>query len=146
MARRILGRSPVIGKRWPYRFFNFLPNKQVWKYLTWQSGGLAPEPDFQLGKAMADCRRLLIIVPADLQDLLVALPVIQSLVQELPKTAIKFLADKGTETLLNAIFGSERVVILDPEQFFWGEMHFREVLRGVQAFRPDLALNLRTET
>ena len=146
MARRILGRAPGIGKRWPHRALNFLPAKQLWKYLEWKSGGRGVETAFQLGKALTDCRRILVLLPDSFQDILVILPVLQSLAQDLPDLELLLLGDREDAPFLAALFGPDKVAPMDPEGLYWGEPHFRELERLVQAFQPDMALDLKQST
>jgi hypothetical protein len=146
MARRKLGRDPEIGKRWPYKTLNYLPPKQLWKFLTWKSGGDLPDAPFQLGKALSDKLRMLILVPEDLQQVLVALPVVQSLVNDLPGVDLLILAPIPLTGFLAALFGPDRVLGVDDGNFHWGEAHFQNLVRSASAFRPQLCINLRLET
>jgi hypothetical protein len=104
---------------------------------------LSTEPAFNLGKTMAECRRILIIAPETFQDLLVAMPVIQAIVHEVKDVVVQLLAGPQEAAFLAAIFGRDRVWALDADQFFLGEAHFRALLQSVQTFRPDLTINLR---
>lgn len=145
MAIRILDREPRLGKRWPYRILNFLPSGRLWSYLTWKSGGNRPEAPFEICKGLQEARRLLIVLPEDVEEMLIALPVVQSHFQALPEAAIWLLAGPLETPFLSSIFGSERLLTLDPEQFFLGEEHFQDLRVRVQGMRPDMVLNFRTD-
>jgi hypothetical protein len=146
MARRKLGREPEIGKRWPYKALNYLPPKQLWRFLTWKSGGKLPDAPFQLGKALSNKIRLLILLPEDLQQVLTAFPVVQSLVNDLPGVDLLILAPSPMTGFLAALFGPDRVLGIDNGNFLWGEAHFQNLVRSASAFRPQLCINLRLET
>ena len=146
MPRRNLGRDPRIGIRWPYKALNYLPSKQLWNYLTWKSGGNQPAPPFQLGKSLAETRRVLIALPDDFQEILVAFPMVQSLVQGLPQAEFLFLVDQQSAGFVFSLFGPDRAVAIHWEQFHWGERHFQETVLRASAFRPELSINLRGET
>lgn len=146
MLRRNLGRDPRIGIRWPYKALNFLPSKQLWNYLTWKSGGNQANPPYQLGKSLTEARRVLIALPDDFQEILVAFPVVQSLVQGLPQAEFLFLVDQQSAGFIFSLFGPDRAVGILWNQFHWGEPHFRETVLRAGSFRPDLTLNLRGET
>src|SRR5882757_4828962 len=92
MARRNLGREPEIGKRWPYKALNYVPSRQLWKFLTWKSGGNLSDPPFNLGKTLSTRFRLLIVLPEDFRQILIAFPVIQNLVQDRPDSDFLILA------------------------------------------------------
>ncbi len=146
MARRKLGREPEIGKRWPYKTLNYLAPNQLWKFLTWKSGGNLPDAPFQLGKVLSDKIRLLILLPEDFQQVLLAFPVVQSLINDLPGSEFLLLAPQPLAGFLGALFGTHRVAAIRDEDFHWGEPHFQEMLRTVAAFRPGMSINLRRET
>ncbi|HKP96136.1 MAG TPA: hypothetical protein VJ385_10295 [Fibrobacteria bacterium] len=146
MARRNLGREPEIGKRWPYKALNYLPSRQLWKYLTWKSGGDFAAPPFSLGKALSGRLRILIRLPEDFRQILIAFPVVQSLIQDLADSEFLFLTRQEWVGFLSALFGPDRILGMRAEDFQWGEPHFQEVVRSTGAFRPDLILNLGEET
>ncbi|MDB5050986.1 MAG: hypothetical protein JWO30_4057 [Fibrobacteres bacterium] len=146
MARRNLGREPEIGKRWPYKALNYLSSNQLWKFLTWKSGGQLGDPPFQLGKTLSGRLRLLILLPDDFQEILVAFPVIQSLIQGLTDSEFLLLTRQHLTGFLSALFGPDRVLGVRSEDFRWGEPHFLELIRTVAAFRPELSINLGAET
>jgi hypothetical protein len=146
MVRRNLGRAPGIGKRWPYKALDYLPPKHLWKYLAWKSDGAAPESPFQLGKALSGCRKALIVLPESFQEILVAFPVIQSLVQDRPDTQFLLLTRQDLTGFLASLFGTDRVVGLRPEELYWGEPHLKALLSALRDFGPDLTLNLRAST
>lgn len=145
MARRNPGRTPVIGKRWPYKSLNYLPPKQLWKFLAWKSGGTLPEASFHLGKSLTEARRILIVLPEGFQEILVAFPMVQCLVQDRPGSEFLFLADQDLAGFVSALFGPERVLGIRSGEFFWGEVHFRELVARATAFRADISINLRGE-
>jgi hypothetical protein len=146
MARGNLGRNPAIGKRWPYKALNYLPSKRLWKYLTWKSGGDLSGPPFTLDKNLSGPLKILIRLPEDLQSILVAFPAVQCLVQELPESEFLFLAPQSLTGFLSAMFGPERILGVQPQEFHWGEPHFQELVRATAAFKPDMVLNLGSET
>ncbi len=150
MARRILGRVPGIGKRWPYRALNFLPSRQLWKYLAWKSrgraDGLGVEAPFHLGNALNDCRRILVILPDSFQEILLALPVLQSLVHDLPETEWQFLGNQSDLPFLAAIFEPDQLLGIFSEDLFWGETHFQNLEKTLKGFQPNLTVNLRRST
>ncbi len=146
MAGRILDHDPKVAKRWPYRTLNFLPSRQLWRYLTWKSGGKGPETQFEIGKALQETRRILIALPESLEELLIALPVVQAHFQSLPEAAIWLLAGPRETPFLSSIFGSERLLTLQPEEFYIGEEHYKDLLSRVQGMRLDMVLNFRADT
>ncbi len=146
MARRNLGREPEFGKRWPYKALNYLPSRQLWKYLTWKSGGDLGDPPFDLCKTLSGPIRLLIRLPEDFGQILVAFPVVQSLIKALSGSEILILARQDRVGFLSALFGPDRILGMREADFRWGEPHFQELVRSVAAFRPGLILNLGEET
>jgi hypothetical protein len=146
MARRILGRPALIAKSWPHRALNFLPPKQLWKYLSWKSGNLGKESAFSLGKSLADCRRILVLAPETFQEILIAIPVLQSLAFELPESELQILAHAENTDFLAGIFASEKVVGINTDEFYWGEPHLRELEVQIRNYKPNLVLNFRTST
>lgn len=146
MALKNPGGLPGIGKRWPYKALNFLPDRQLWKYLDWKSPARPPDAPFDLGKSLTECKRILIAMPDGFQDNLVAFPVVQSLVQERPDSQFHFLIDHRLTGFLAAVLGSDRVTGIRWEDVYWGEPHFQELQRATAAFRPDLSLNFRSGT
>ena len=146
MPRRNLGRDPRIGIRWPYKALNYLPSKQLWNYLTWKSGGNQVAPPFQLGKSLSEARRVLVALPDDFQEILVAFPVVQSLVKGLPQAEFLFLVDQQSAGFVFSLIGPDRAVSILWDQFHWGEPHFRDTVLRAGSFRPDLSINLRAET
>lgn len=145
MAGRILDRDPRVAKRWPYRTLNFLPSRQLWRYLAWKSGGHGPETPFEIGKALRETRRILMAMPESLEELLIALPVVQAHLQALPEAAIWLLAGPRETPFLSSIFGRERLLTLAPEDFYIGEEHFKDLLSRVQGMRLDMVLNFRAD-
>lgn len=143
MPNPILASASQIGKRWPYRFLNFLPPRQVWRFLTWRSGGALPMPPFDLGPALREARRLLLVLPEDPREMLVSIPVIQAYFRALPEAAIWLLAGPRESDFLAGLYGRERLFILDPERFHLGEEHFKELRGRLEGMRPDMVLNLR---
>jgi hypothetical protein len=97
-----------------------------------------------LTKALTETRRILMVLPEPVPDLLVALPVVQAHVQALPEAAIWLLAGPAEAPFLSSIFGRERVLTLDPADFFVGEDHFNDLLGRLRGMRPDLVLNFRS--
>lgn len=146
MIHPILDRDPKVGKRWPYRLLNFLPSRQLWRYLTWQSGGIRSQEPFEVTQALSGSSRILVVLPEGLERLLIALPVVQALFQALPKVAIWLISGPRETPFLAGIFGRERMLSVDPAQFFLGEDHFKELLARLQGMRPDLILNFRTQS
>lgn len=145
MAGRMLDRAPRVAKRWPYRTLNFLPSGQLWRYLAWKSGGNRLASPFEVGKALRETRRILMVLPEQLEELLVSLPVVQAHFQALPEAAIWLLAGPAETPFLSSIFGRERLLTLMPEDFYLGEEHFQDLLGRVQGMRPDLVLNFRAD-
>jgi hypothetical protein len=145
MARRNPGRTPLIGKRWPYKSLNYLPTRQLWKYLTWKSGGTQPEAPFHLGKSLSEARRILVVLPDGFQEILVAFPMVQCLVQDLPGSEFLFLTGHDLAGFVSALFGPDRVLGMRPEEFYWGEVHFRELVARAAGFRADVSINLRED-
>lgn len=135
---------PKVAKRWPHRLLNFLPSRQLWRYLTWQSGGLGPEMPFDIGKELSGADRVLMLLPDSLPELLIALPTVQAHFQALPKAAIWLMAGPRETPFLSSIFGRERMLVLEPEQFFLGEGHFQDLLGRLQGMRADAVINFRT--
>jgi hypothetical protein len=146
MARRNLGREPEIGKRWPYKALNYLSSNQLWKYLTWKSGGEFADPPFQLGKTLSGRLRILILLPDDFQQILIAFPMIQSLIQDLPDSEFMLLTGQEWTGFLAALFGPDRVLGIRSGDFHWGEPHFQEMVRSAAAFRPEVSINLCEDT
>jgi hypothetical protein len=146
MARGNPGRAPLIGSRWPYKALNYLPSKQLWKYLTWKSGGDHSGPPFTLDKNLSGPLKILIRLPEDLQSILVAFPAVQCLVQGMPQSEFLFLAPQPLTGFLSAMFGPERILGVQAQEFHWGEPHFQELVRATAAFKPDLILNLAQGT
>ena len=146
MALTILGRSQRIAKRWPYKALNFLPNQQIQNYLAWKSrikGEVAP---FHLGNAIFESHRILILLPDTFPEILLTIPVLQSLVQNFPEGKLQLLVDDRFTSFLASLFGPESVVGWVPENFYWGESHFNEVENKTQGFKPQLAISLRQNT
>src|SRR4051812_13721831 len=108
MARRNLGREPEIGKRWPYKALNYLPSRQLWKYLTLKSGGKLADPPFSLGKTLSGNLRLLIRLPEDFRQILIAFPVVQCLIHDLAGSEFLLLAPQNRVGFLSALFGPDR--------------------------------------
>lgn len=146
MTRRIPDLDRRIGKRWPSRFLNFLPVPQLWKYLVWRSGGDAPGPEFQLRKTMTDCRRILVVAPETFQETLVALPVIETIIHGVKDVSVRLIAWPREAAFLSGVFGRDKVLTLEPEGFYLREPHFQELLKSIQAFRPDVTVNFRTHS
>jgi hypothetical protein len=103
-------------------------------------------PPFTLDKNLSGPLRILIRLPEDLQSVLVAFPAVQCLVQELPESEFLFLAPQPLTGFLSAMFGPERILGAQPQEFHWGEPHFQELVRATSAFKPDMVLNLARET
>ena len=146
MALKNPGGVPGIGKRWPYKALNFLPDRQLWKYLDWKSPARQPAVPFDLGKSLTECKRILIALPDGFQENLVALPVVQSLIQERPETEFLFLIDHSLTGFLAAVLGSDRVTGIRWDEVYWGEPHFQDLARTAAAFRPEVTLNFRSDT
>jgi hypothetical protein len=143
MALRNPGGPPGIGKRWPYKALNFLSERRVWDYLRSKSGARTAEEPFHLGPALTGSKRILLALPAGLQENLVAFPVIRSLVRERPDTVFHFLAEQELTAFLAALLGHDRVAGIRREDLYWGEPHFLELRRAAGEFRPDISINLR---
>ncbi len=146
MLRRNLGRDPGIGIHWPYKSLNYLPSRQLWKYLTWKSGGSLPDQPFQLGESLTRVRRILIALPDDFQEILIAFPVVQSLVQAHPQADFLFLVDQASAGFIFSLYGPDRALGIRWDQFFWGESHFNDLVRSAATFRPEVSINLREDT
>lgn len=146
MALRNPGGPPGIGKRWPYKALNFLPERRLWDYLRSKSGSYGGEEPFRLGTALSGCKRILIALPEGLQENLVAFPVIRSLVRERPDTVFHFIAEQELTAFLAALLGHDRVAGIRREDLYWGEPHFLELRRVTEEFRPDISINLREWT
>jgi len=136
--------APRVAKRWPHRLLNFLPSRQLWRYLTWQSGGLAPEAPFDVGKALSGADRVLMLLPETLPELLIVLPTVQAHFSALPKAAIWLMAGPRETPFLSSIFGRERMLVLEPEHFYLGEGHFQDLLGRLQGMRGDVVINFRS--
>ena len=144
MALRNPGGLPGIGKRWPYKALNFLPERKMWQFLRAKSrAGSGGEP-FRLREALTGCKRILIALPEGLQENLVAFPVVRSLVRGRPDTDFLFLADHYLTAFLAALLGHDRVLGIRPDDLYWGEPHFLELRRVSREFRPDISINLRS--
>ncbi|MEO6097005.1 MAG: hypothetical protein ABIW76_15535, partial [Fibrobacteria bacterium] len=146
MPRINLGRAPGIGIRWPYKALNYLPPRHLWKYLTLKSGGQRFDAPFQLGKSLSNLRRVLIALPEDFQEILIAFPVVQSLVQALPKTEFMFLVPQDSAGFISSLYGPDRALAVRPMEFHWGEPHFQVLVKTAAGFQADISLNLRSET
>ncbi len=146
MASRILGRDSGIGKRWPYRALNILPSKHIWRYLAWKSNSKADKQAFDLGQTLNDCGRMLILLPDSLSEVLICLPIIQSLLFKKTDLEIQFLTNQGHGIILGSIFGNAEVLEIFPSDLFWGEPHFRGLEAGVKKFKPEVVLNFRDST
>lgn len=146
MARRNPGRTPVIGKRWPYKSLNYLPSGRLWKYLAWKSGGSLPEQPFQPGKSLSEAKRILVTLPASFQEILVAFPMVQCLVQDRPETNFLFLTDQDLTGFVSALFGPDRVLGIRYDEFYWGEKHVQDLVRYATSFKPEISVNLREAT
>lgn len=143
MSLGIPERSTRVGKRWPQRFLNFLPPRQLWRYLTWKSGGIRQEEPFDLGRSLIGAHRILMVLPESVPEFLLSIPVVQAYFQTRPEAAIWILAGPRETPFLTSIFGRERILTLDPDQFFLGEEHFHDLLGRTQGMRPDLVVNFR---
>jgi hypothetical protein len=143
MAIRNPGGPPGIGKRWPYKALNFLPERRLWEYLRAKSGARGPEEPFRLGPALTGCKRILLALPEGLQENLVAFPVIRSLVRERPDTVFQFLVEQELTAFLAALLGNDRVVGIRRDDLYWGEPHFLELRSATEAFQPEISINLR---
>jgi hypothetical protein len=95
---------------------------------------------------MCDCRRILLVAPENFQELLVALPVMQSIIHGVKDVTVKMLAWPREAAFLAGVFGRENVLTLEPEGFFLSEPHFQELLKNAHAFRADLTLNFQTHS
>lgn len=144
MTRGIPERPARIGKRWPYRFLDLLPPKQLWRFLLWNSGGDRPDPTFEIRPALAGAHRILAILPESPSDFLLTLPILQAHFQSLPEAAIWILAGPGESPFLASIFGKERVLTLDPRVFHYGEEGFKDLQSRIRGMRPDLVINFRS--
>jgi hypothetical protein len=144
MLRGIPERPVRFGKRWPHRFLDFLPSRQKWRYLVWKSGGNQPDPVFDLTQALTGTRRILMVLPDTVPELLLALPVVQAHFQSLPDAAIWILAGPVETPFLSSLFGRERVLTMDPAETYVGEAHFTDLEVRLQGMRPDLILNFRS--
>ncbi len=146
MALKILGRSPRIGKRWPHKALNFLTDQQVRKYLAWKSKGRGVEPPFHIGNAIFQARRVVVLLPDTLVEILVAVPLLQCLAQDLEAMELRLLADHRFTPFLTSLFGPNSVIEQVPEDFYWGETHFKELEKKIVDFQPQMVLNLRVAT
>lgn len=146
MTYPILDRDPKVGKRWPYRFLNFLPSRQLWRFLTWQSGGTGSTEPFEVAKALCGTSRILVVLPEGIREILVSVPIIQAYFQTLPQAAIWLMAGPRESSFLAGIFGRERILTMEPDNFFMGEDHFKELLGRLHGMRPDLVLNFRSQS
>ncbi len=146
MALKILGRSPRIGKRWPHKALNFLTDQQVRKYLAWKSKGRGVKPPFHIGNAIFHSRRVVVMLPDTMAEILVAVPLLQCLAQDLDAMDLRLLVDHHFTPFLTSLFGPESVLEQVPEDFFWGESHFKELEKKIVDFQPQLILNLRVAT
>jgi hypothetical protein len=146
MALRNPGGFPGIGKRWPYKALNFLPERRLWEYLRRKSGFRGAEEPFRLGPALTGCKRILLALPEGLQENLVAFPIVRSLVRERPDTAFHFLAEQELTAFLAALLGHDRVAGIRRDDLFWGEPHFLDLRGSAEEFRPDISINLRERT
>jgi hypothetical protein len=146
MASRNPGGFPAIGKRWPYKALNLLPEKRAWSYLRRKSGADLPTSAFALGPSLTGSKRVLVALPDDFQANLVAFPVIRSLARERAGTEFMFLIEQRLTGFLAALLGSDRVIGIRGEELYWGEPHFLELRRIAADFRPDVSVNLRETT
>lgn len=144
MANRFLDQKARVGKRWPYKALDFLPSSQLRRFLAWRSRPRTQPPPFDVAKSLADSDRLLLILPEGLPELLIALPVVQSLFRARPASAIWLLAGPRENSFLAGLFGLERLLILNPDQFLYGEDHFKEMLQRLEALRLEVVINFRT--
>ena len=142
MSGRILARNSKFGKQWPHRALNFLPPAQLWKYLIWKSGGTTPEPILNLGLGLQKVKKILVFLPESLQDLLVLLPMLQTLKHEVVGSEFCFVGKRQFLPFLSAVFGNAQSLTLDEQGFFWGDPHFKELGKTVLTFQPDLSLDL----
>jgi hypothetical protein len=99
-----------------------------------------------LGRDLTVCKRILIVLPDGFRENLIAFPMLQSLIQERPETEFLFVIDQSLTGFLAALLGSDRVIGVRKEEFFWGEPHFRELERVLAGFHPEVSLNLRETT
>lgn len=146
MSSRFPESAAKVAKKWPHRLLNFLPSRQLWRYLTWQSGGPGIEAPFDIGKELSGADRVLMLLPETLPELLIALPMVQAHFLALPKAAIWLVAGQRETPFLSSIFGRERLLELEPDHFYLGEDHFRDLLGRLQGMRADVVLNLRSDT
>lgn len=143
MSRRILDREFRVGKRWPHRILDFLPSGLLWRYLTWKSGIAVPDSPFEVGKALSGSDRILVALPEPLPEMLICLPAVQAHFRARPESAIWLLAGPRETPFLASLFGRERILTLDPDRFFLGDEHYRDLLLQAQGLRPDLVINFR---
>jgi len=131
MSGRILARNSKFGKQWPHRALNFLPPAQLWKYLIWKSGGATPEAILNLGLGLQKVKKILVFLPESLQDLLVLLPMLQTLKYERLSSEFCFMGKGQFLPFLSAIFGNAQSFAVDEQGFFWGDPHFKELEKTV---------------
>jgi hypothetical protein len=86
---------------------------------------------------------VLVVLPEDVREMLVSVPIVQAYFQALPEAAIWLMAGPGESDFLAGLFGRERLMVLDPYRFQLGEEHFKELRGRLEGMRPDLVLNLR---
>ncbi len=148
MASRILGQPSEIGKRWPHRALNFLSTPQKWKYLAWKASNSLPkiEPSLSFGQILDNSPRILILLPEDFSEILLTIPVLQSLLRVHPGIELLLLSSNRAKPFLSILFGPSQVVDILPEEFFWGEHYFKEIIKAVQDFKPIISVNFRGET
>ena len=85
---------------------------------------------------------MLIVLPGDLRQILIAIPVLQCLLKDRPDSDFLLLAGEPFVGFLSGLFGGERILPLREEEFHWGETHYQDLLRATGAFQPGLTLNL----
>ena len=136
---------PKVGKGWIYGVVNVLPEKRIWDYLTWKSGGTQAAASLGLGKALPSVKRILMALPGDAREFLIALSVVQSLFRELEDAVFFLLAGPREAPMLESTFGAERcfVRVVDEAHLYLGEKRFTVLREELRDFQPDISVNLR---
>ncbi len=131
----------TLGNRLPYRFLEILPQSWKHRYLLRQSGGDVDCGVFDLSKKLQALRRLLIVWPERVEEMLLAVPTVKALSEALGNGATcAHFAEVRTVPFLSGLFPAAPLVGWDRGSLAWHEPAVQTALASLRAFHPDAAI------
>jgi len=133
----------ALGKRWPHRLLHLFP--QGWKrdYLLRQSGGEDAKGAFDLTERLKDAKKFLVVWPEGGEKLLIAFPAVRALRDVTgPGSVYAHLVPAGWSGLVADLFPGEQILSWSREELAWHEPSVQAAKLSLQAFAPQVSVNL----